>query len=215
LASLLLLNPERARQAGWSAERGVHPVHRIDRDTSGVVLLALGRQWVRSLSDQLSATGIKRYIAVVHGRLEAAPDGIRVWAWPLSKRPAGRARPQGPAPRAACATEYRVLEHTPHYTLIGARPLTGRRHQVRRHAKLAGHPVVGDRRYGSRRALSFLQRIGFRRMALHAATLTFTPPGAKESMTVGHNNVPVDFRTLLEGDASDGPSGTHTAPRLP
>ncbi|MCG6893086.1 MAG: RNA pseudouridine synthase [Desulfobacteraceae bacterium] len=213
--AFLLQHPEEARQAGWDSECAVHPVHRIDRDTSGAVLLALGKKRVRGLSERLSATGTKRYLAVVHGHLEAAPDAIRVWTWPLSKKAAGRTRPQGPAPRAACTTECRVMEHSPHYTLVEARPLTGRRHQIRRHAKLAGHPVVGDRRYGSRRALSFLQRIGFRRMALHAATLTFTPPGEKEPVTVGDNTVPGDFRALLEGDASDDALGVHAAPLLP
>lgn len=112
-------------------------------------------------------------------------------------------------------TEYRVLEHSRRYSLIEARPLTGRRHQIRRHAKLAGHPIVGDRRYGSRRAWSVLQRNGFHRMALHAASLTFTPPGEKESVTVGDSAVHGDFRALLESDASDGAPGMHADQRLP
>jgi 23S rRNA-/tRNA-specific pseudouridylate synthase len=152
---------------------------------------------------------------VVHGRLEAVPHIFARWTWPLSKRPAGRARPAGPKPWVACATEYRVLEHSRRYTLIEARPLTGRRHQIRRHAKLAGHPIIGDRRYGSRRSWSVLQRNGFHRMALHAASLTFTPPGEKESVTVGDRAVPGDFRALLESDASDGAPGMHADQRLP
>jgi 23S rRNA-/tRNA-specific pseudouridylate synthase len=182
----------------------VHAVHRIDRDTSGIVMLAgdsdtlafFGRQFVEK-------TVCKRYLAVIHGRLKgAAAGGDRIdWNWPLTEAAGGRRDPMGRGKRMPCTTRCRLMTHTRHYSLIECEPLTGRKHQIRRHAKLAGHPVVGDRRYGSARSLAYLRRHhDFGRLALHAHALVIRLPGENNQTTFQSGGLPEQLRRLLESD---------------
>jgi 23S rRNA-/tRNA-specific pseudouridylate synthase len=92
------------------------------------------------------------------------------------------------------------VELGPHYSLAACRPLTGRKHQIRRHAALAGHPVVGDRRYGTTRALRFVRNRGFTRLALHAHGLRFVPPGGDAPVLVQTADLPRELRALLDSD---------------
>ncbi|NOY69263.1 MAG: RNA pseudouridine synthase, partial [Deltaproteobacteria bacterium] len=163
------------RQVEMEPDFGVNPVHRLDRKTSGILLLATTREMFRFFSQQFESRQVtKRYVAILHGKLERLKrdSAWRTWQWPLSKSAAGRVNPKGGAPRQPSETRYRVIDHSVHYSLAEIEPLTGRTHQIRRHAKLAGHPVVGDPRYGSTRALNYLSRTcAFDRMALHARSL--------------------------------------------
>jgi 23S rRNA-/tRNA-specific pseudouridylate synthase len=183
---------------------GMHAVHRIDRDTSGIVLLAgdsetlafFGRQFVEK-------TVRKRYLAVVHGRLEGQTQDQEWidWNWPLADAAGGRNDPVGKGKRMPCITRCRVVLHSPHYTLVECEPLSGRKHQIRRHAKLAGHPVVGDRRYGSARSLAYLLRHhAFNRLALHADSLTLRLPGEDQKTTFRSGGLPQQLRRLLDND---------------
>jgi hypothetical protein len=93
------------------------------------------------------------------------------------------------------------LAHSLHYSLIECEPLTGRKHQIRRHAKLAGNPVAGDRRYGSVRSLSYLRRhLDFNRLGLHAHALTLTLPGDDYPTRFQSGGLPDPMRLLLEKD---------------
>lgn len=181
-----------------------HPVHRLDRETSGVVLLAAGPEMFRFFSEQFTSRTIRKcYAAILHGRVEPAPDkdGWGLWDWPLSKSAGGRSHPQGPPPRQASRTKYRVMGHSLHYTQVELELLTGRTHQIRRHAKLAGHPVVGDARYGSERAIRFLKECcGFDRLALHAQALTIRLPDPNEPLTIETPQLPDPMRLLFEND---------------
>ncbi|MFZ5569521.1 MAG: RluA family pseudouridine synthase [Thermodesulfobacteriota bacterium] len=187
---------------GFGAD--IHPVHRLDRETSGVVLLAADREIFRFFSKQFtSRTVIKTYVALVHGRLEmpGGADSWGIWEWPLSKTAAGRSRPQGVGRRHPSSTRYRVLGHSEHYTMVSLELLTGRTHQIRRHAKLAGHPVVGDVRYGSDRAVNFLRKQrGFDRLALHARALSIQLPGKDDQTTIETRTIPNQMRILFEED---------------
>ena len=182
----------------------VHPVHRLDRDTSGLVLLAADRNVVAFFGAQFSARTVgKEYLALVHGNPSSAADpGDRgEWGWPLTNAAAGRRHPMGKGRRRPCITRWRLLARSRHYALIACSPLSGRRHQIRRHAKLAGHPIVGDRRYGSPRALAYLARThGFRRLALHAHTLTLRLPGEARTTTFRSGGLPGEIRRLLDDD---------------
>jgi RluA family pseudouridine synthase len=180
-----------------------HPVHRLDKDTSGVIVMACTPEALRGLSAQLEAGLVtKRYLALVHGTLPLK-QGLTQWQqWeqPLADGVGGRRNPRGTGTLRRCVTRFRVLRHTRHYSLIECMPETGRRHQIRRHAKLAGHPVVGDRRYASRRAVDYLvQHGGLQRQALHARSITFLPPGVVEPVTV-RAPLPMDIRRLLATD---------------
>lgn len=183
---------------------GVHPVHRLDKETSGVILLATDSGTLARLS-QLFATGQvkKKYLALVHGRFDPATHGSgdHVWDFPLSKTAGGRRDPAGRGNRVPCKTKYRVLQQSPHYSLLDIDLLTGRKHQIRRHAKLAGHPVTGDTRYGSEKSVNFLKNtLSYARLGLHCSSIEFLLPGQKEPVCISSQNPLTDMIQLLEKD---------------
>ena len=182
----------------------MHAVHRIDRDTSGIVLLAGDSKMLAFFCGQFAAKAVhKQYLALVHGHLlgHAEEPDRGNWEWPLTTAEAGRNDPLGKGKRKACSTRWRVLERSLHYSLIECEPLTGRKHQIRRHAKLAGHPVVGDRRYGSVRSLAYLARYrDFNRLGLHAHALTIRLPDESSTTTFRSGAMPEAMRQLLEHD---------------
>jgi 23S rRNA-/tRNA-specific pseudouridylate synthase len=188
---------------------GIHPVHRLDRETSGVVMLAADREIFRFFSKQFDARMVQKiYVALVHGRLEIprTKDLWGTWEWPLAKTAAGRHHPQGSGPRQSSRTRFRILDYSAHYTLVEMELLTGRTHQIRRHAKLAGHPIVGDARYGSDRALKFLiEQRGFNRLALHARSLTLRLLGEKNQTTIETAAIPDQMAALFGEDRVAAP----------
>ncbi len=96
-----------------------------------------------------------------------------------------------------------MLEQSPHYALIACSPLTGRKHQIRRHAKLAGHPVLGDRRYGSKRAVEFIRiRHAFSRLALHSLSLELELPGTHQTRRF-ESAIPSEFLRIMEDDKAE------------
>lgn len=182
----------------------VHAAHRLDRDTSGLVMLAGDSDTLAFFGRQFAAKTVrKRYLAVIHGRLEAPAAGRdRIdWNWLLTDAAGGRSDPMGRGRRMPCTTQCRLLARSRHYSLIECEPLTGRKHQIRRHAKLAGHPVVGDRRYGSPRSLAYLRRHrDFNRLALHAHSLSICLPGEDKHTTLQSGGLPEPLRQLLKSD---------------
>jgi len=185
---------------------GVHPVHRLDKETSGVMLLAVNREIFRFFSKQFESRQVeKQYVAILHGRLENpeenGPWGI--WEWPLSESAGGRRNPEGAGGLKDCRTRYRVLDHSAHYTMVEIALLTGRTHQIRRHTKLSGHPVVGDARYGSMRAINYLKRnFAFDRLALHARSLTLQLAEGKAPETIETPAIPSQMQDLFQNDPS-------------
>jgi RluA family pseudouridine synthase len=179
---------------------GLHPVHRLDRHTSGVILLACNQDIFRYYSAQFeNRTVRKQYIALLHGKLGDKNNGL--WNMPLSTKPGGRSNPKGSGIKQKAETIYRIRGYSRHYTMIECEPLTGRKHQIRRHAKLSGHPVVGDLRYGPTRALKFLKAThGFNRLALHAGSISINPPNRTEMITVRSLQLPVEIQKLFEDD---------------
>lgn len=184
--------------------RAVHAVHRLDRDTSGIVLLACDPKTLAFFGGQFAARTVrKHYLAVLHGRLDNPIEDRDTsdWKWPLTARAGGRKDPMGRGKRLPCVTRWRAQEHSLHFSLVQCEPLTGRKHQIRRHAKLAGHPVVGDRRYGSPRSLAHLSRhFSFHRLGLHAHALTIHLPGDEQPRTFQSGGLPHALGQLLEAD---------------
>ena len=193
-------------QIDMDPDFGLNPVHRLDKETSGVILLAAGREIFRFFSNQFESRQVKKqYIAILHGRLEKPEDNDSwgTWGWPLSETAGGRQNPEGPGNRKDSRTRYRVLEHSAHYTMVEIELLTGRTHQIRRHAKLSGHPVVGDARYGSTRAINYLTRnFAFDRLALHARSLTLKLSVGNTPETIETTTIPAQMLDLFQNDPS-------------
>ncbi len=201
LKAYLQSNKSLTRALCLDPEYGLHPVHRLDKETSGVILLAGRREVFQHFSRQFSEGEVhKRYLALVHGMVpQTEPWGL--WQWPLSPKAAGRRDIRGQGNRSQSITRYRVGQYSAHYTLVTCHPLTGRTHQIRRHAALAGHPIVGDRRYGSLRACRYVaQHHGFTRLALHAAELSVTPPESTAIQPFESAGLPAEIIKLIKGD---------------
>ncbi|MCP4115415.1 MAG: RNA pseudouridine synthase [Desulfobacteraceae bacterium] len=178
----------------------IHPVHRLDRDTSGVILLATQPATLSALSTLFQTGAVKKtYIALVHGNFDLAPGAVQVWDTPLSKEAGGRTNPKGRGKRVRAETRYKLLDQSAHYALLEIELLTGRKHQIRRHAKLGGHPVTGDRRYGSKRSVAFLrENQDFHRLGLHSFSIEFVLD--KVSHTIRSRSIPPEIQTLLDND---------------
>ena len=183
---------------------GVNPVHRLDKETSGIILLAATPEMFRFFSKQFESRQVKkRYVAILHGPLEnpRGDDLWGTWCWALAKTAGGRLRPEGAGQRQAASTRYRILDRSAHYTMVEIELLSGRKHQIRRHAKLSGHSVVGDARYGSKRAAGYLKKnFAFDRLALHAHALTFHLPGGTEPEAVTTPSIPDQMQNLFKND---------------
>jgi 23S rRNA pseudouridine1911/1915/1917 synthase len=181
-------------------------VHRLDRDTSGLLVVAKSDEVHRALQDLIREREMKReYVALVSGRPDARSGTIDA--------PIGRDRRDRTAhststdtPRDA-VTHFELLEAFPRTTLLRVRLETGRTHQIRVHLAAIGHPVCGDRQYGGGPCG---QRLGLTRQYLHAAKLAFTHPITGASV-VCESNLPVDLHHASEAaarePASDGPDG--------
>lgn len=142
----------------------VFPVHRLDRGASGIVLFALDRDAARAFADAWDHAD-KRYLAITRGH----PPAHLVIDHPLAQDPG--------KPRVPAVTEVRCLDTFGRYALVEARPLTGRRHQIRRHLKHVACPLIGDVRYGKgEHNRIFRDRHGLHRLALHATSLAVPYP---------------------------------------
>jgi 23S rRNA pseudouridine1911/1915/1917 synthase len=168
-------------------------VHRLDRDTSGVMLVAKTDDAHQHLSAQLSRHDITRiYYAVVHGRFAALSGTIEV---PIGRHRGDRKK-MAVVPKEYgrdAVTLYQVLEQYSGYTLLKIQLKTGRTHQIRVHLKHVQHPVVGDPVYG----IASKNNLGMPRQALHAKCISFLHPTTEEQMSF-ETSLPEDMEQLLE-----------------
>ena len=165
-------------------------VHRLDKDTSGLLLVAKHDQAQQALQDQFRSRSVdKVYLALVQGHL-VPPRGL-IDA-PIGRDPRERQRMAVVPSGRPAQTEYRVLETLAETTLVEAHLLTGRTHQIRVHLASLGYPIVGDRVYGHRK-----QRLALDRHFLHAWRLAFTLPSTGERVQFTAP-LPADLRQVLE-----------------
>lgn len=155
-------------------------VHRIDRDTSGCLLITKRRSALRELHRLIRANAVdKRYIALLAGRLSRRETRVDA---PLRKntlKSGERVVRVDPAEGKPARTIFRVLRRFRDLTLVEAELITGRTHQIRVHAAHLGSPVAGDEKYGDERANRRLREPGLKRLFLHAAALNFFPDFAE------------------------------------
>ncbi len=153
-------------------------VHRIDKDTSGLLMIAKNDLALKSLSAQLKEHSCNRlYVALVYG--EIAENKGRIDA-PIGRDPLDRKKMAVVAGGKEAVTNFRVLERFKGFTLIECKLETGRTHQIRVHMKYIGHPLVGDKVYGPKRV------IGETGQFLHAKTIGFVHPRTGEYMEFSH-----------------------------
>ncbi|MGZ3772103.1 MAG: RluA family pseudouridine synthase [Pseudobdellovibrionaceae bacterium] len=151
----------------------IYPVHRLDKETSGLLLIATDKKTAASLAEQFQTHKTeKSYYALLRGAMEVS-DQWQEWFAPLSDKAEGRKNPQGLSKdRVEAKTLYKVIKSNKFFSLVEVRLLTGRQHQIRKHAALAMHGIVGDPRYGDPKYNAKIAQIyGTERMFLHAFRL--------------------------------------------
>jgi len=184
-----LLNALLRRVPGLAGIPRAGIVHRLDKDTSGLLVVAKTLTAQASLVRQLQARSVKReYLAVAHGRI--ARDG-RIEA-PIGRHPVKRTKMAVVARGRPAVTHFQVLERYPGASLLRCRLETGRTHQIRVHLSAQGHPLVGDPVYGKRSS-----SIPFPRQALHAERLALVHPRTGKTME-WQVEPPTDMRELIE-----------------
>jgi 23S rRNA pseudouridine1911/1915/1917 synthase len=193
------------------AAGGAHPeragiVHRLDRDTSGLLVVARSDEAHAALQRMMKAREVTReYLALVEGHPDATSGTIDA---PIGRDRGNRTVMSTRTDRARGAvTHFEVLERLPRTALLRVRLETGRTHQIRAHLAAIGHPVVGDPQYGGRESG---RRLGLDRQFLHASTLMFRHPFTREWVRC-ESKPPVGLSHALDAarrePVSGGPDG--------
>lgn len=165
-------------------------VHRLDKDTSGVMIAAKTDRAHMNLAEQIKEhTASRRYITIVHGNIKEEQGVIK---GPIGRHPSDRKKMAVTFVNSKEAiTKFRVMERFGPYTLVECRLLTGRTHQIRVHMAYIGHPVVGDPKYGPERP-----HFSIAGQALHSAELTIQHPVTQEKMVFAAA-LPEDMEKIL------------------
>lgn len=218
-----LLHRDLERGAPWAAERGLTYLanaHRLDLETSGVLLLAKSKAALISLADAFGAQRPRKtYVALVQGLppgdafevdAKLAPHPTRTGLMRVDPRLGKRSR-----------TSFEVVERFRHYTLVHAHPTTGRTHQIRVHLRHAGFPIVGDALYGGHPLLLSRMKTDYRlregeeekpligRVALHALRLSLAHPDSGEEVSIEApwpKDLTVGVKYLRKFDSTGAPA---------
>ncbi len=162
-------------------------VHRLDKNTSGVVVVAKTQTALENLKKQFKDREVsKTYISLVTGRVEKEVGVIKE---KIDRHPKFRSKFTVSKGGREATTKYKVLERFDKFTLLELKPLTGRTHQIRVHLSHIGHPVVGDKLYGGKMLLG--------RQFLHAAKLELTHPTSGKRMKF-ESTLPSDLESCLK-----------------
>lgn len=179
-----------ARSHGVQDEDTIRPgiVHRLDRDTSGILVLSKNEAAKTHMQAQFADRKVnKTYILLVIGRV--SPESARI-DLPIGRDPRDGSRRTVTSEGRPAQTSYKTLAYYPGFTLLEAHPETGRTHQLRVHFASTGNPIVGDSIYGPKR-----ETLGLHRQFLHAAKLSFTAPSGKTVQL--ESPLPEELQTVL------------------
>lgn len=174
-------------------------VHRLDKDTSGLIVFAKNDGAYADLSKQFKDRGVKKtYLALVQGRMKDDSGSIDA---PIGRHPINRKKmaviKSDALKKRSALTYYRVIKRYRGYTLVELELKTGRTHQIRVHLSHIGHPVAGDRIYSKKKDDS-----GASRQLLHASRLSFNHPATGKYMEF-KSNIPGDMEKVLSGLVED------------
>ncbi len=174
----------------WQNPRNkIFIVHRLDRDTSGLMMLAKSEQAKETMQHNWNNMVLNRkYLAVVEGKIEEAEGSIRSYLAETSQYEVYST--QNPEEGQLAVTRYRVLKCKNGYTLLEVELDTGRKNQIRVHMKDLGHPIAGDRKYGANSS-------PIHRLALHAQTHRFVHPVTRREMNF-ETPVPASFASMVK-----------------
>ena len=186
LVNAVLHRFQKVSSVGGDLRPGI--VHRLDRFTSGVILVARNDAAHRSLAEQFASRQVEKiYVALVHGRVKNDQGSINT---PIARDPQARVRMTARLAHGRHATtSYQVLKRFEKFTLLEVKIGTGRTHQIRVHLASIHHPVAGDKLYGAPAS-----ELG--RYFLHARQIAFTSPGTGERITVAAP-LPVELEDYL------------------
>lgn len=221
LTNALQFHFERLSTIGGAARPGI--VHRLDRDTTGIIVVAKDDLAHKNLALQFEHRHVeKEYLALCHGRFDRDRDLIARRIGPHPKVREKMAIRDDEAIGRSAETMYEVVERFADHTLVRLRPKTGRTHQLRVHLDHIGHPIVADKLYSGRSALRTTdvdptaeELVLLDRQALHALRLSFRHPRCHERMEF-EAPLPADFlRTLSFLRAIPAPSGHLRSVRRP
>jgi len=164
-------------------------LHRLDKDTSGVLLVAKTKQSFDYLKNLFQTRKIeKEYLALVHGKITPRQGIINI---PLARGLVEKTTFEPAATGKPAETKYRVIEYKNDFTYLKAYPKTGRTHQIRIHLASIGHPIVGDKIYG--------KKDGFDYQFLHAHRIVFTDSVGKKREFIAP--LPVELRNILNQES--------------
>jgi len=177
------------RKGNSKSKNRLFIVHRLDKETSGVLVFAKTEKAKRSLQDNWQNFE-KKYSAVVLGRL-TEKEGV-ITSYLAENSIHKMYSVSNPEKGALAKTGYKVLKESKHYSMLEIDLLTGKKNQIRAHFSEQSHPVAGDKKYGEKQK-------GIKRLTLHAASLTLVHPHTKEQMTF-EAKIPGYFYSLLAND---------------
>ncbi|WP_226564049.1 MULTISPECIES: 23S rRNA pseudouridine(955/2504/2580) synthase RluC [Shewanella] len=159
-------------------------VHRLDKDTSGVLLVAKKRSALKHLHDQLRHKQMQKdYQALVRGEWQKHDKVVKAPLLKLTLKSGERIVRVNTEGKAS-ETRFKILQRYDGATLVQASPVTGRTHQIRVHCQYAGHPIACDEKYSEQKFDDSMRALGLNRLFLHAAQLKFTHPETETEMTV-------------------------------
>lgn len=166
------VNEQYAQDQEWN----LHPCHRLDKDTSGIILFAKGKKIQQLMMEEFKERQVKKtYIAFVYGRIEQERGEIKSIIQDQGHLTYNRSK----AGKMAI-TQFQVIERRKNFTIVEVNLLTGRTNQIRVHFKSKGHPLVGDRKYTVVKKYS----AKFKRTALHASYLQWMCPMSQKKIQV-------------------------------
>lgn len=203
-----------SRQSGWRVNGEVFRpalVHRLDKDTSGVLLIAKTGPALRDLTAALRGDGfVKRYLALVEGRIKPAEGRFEGNLQRMDSKAGGAKAEVVEDEGKTAVTRYKTAKTIGNFSLLSVIIETGRMHQIRAHLAHAGHPLAGDSRYGSHeRNRAYRKGLGLKRIFLHAADLEVRLPG--RAKLAFHATLPAELEGALERIPSFGASGTEAS----